>query len=143
MRGYSLIELCVVMLITAILAGFLCGGMARLHERWLFQEMVDEFIARIHEARWLAIIYQHPVNLEPIGNDWSHERLVSDNTLIKNYRPFPSALTLTWRGFPIEKNALMFDARGLLVEENGSFIFKFRGLYETVKIDKLGSISNP
>lgn len=104
--GFSLIELMIVILIIAVLAGMAVPAFGRLIESQRLTATVNDFLASIQLARSEAIKRGRRVDLVPAGTDWADGWVVlideNDNqaidageTIVHRHEPAAAGISIT------------------------------------------------
>jgi len=138
--GFSLIELLIVISITAILLTFGTNFMSTVSDRFKANQAISQIQLLLAKARSAALLSNSKVSLCPLNqqlkcsNDWNqeltlfidsnHNRQLDNNDFV--LQQFP-ALTNHKALRHFNNLAVGFDARGFAGYNNGSFSFCYKG----------------
>lgn len=152
-KGYTLIEILLVLTIVGILASFSCSILLGL-QRNIRQQMIgDELRHRILLTRLLALHTGTPTTLCPslnqknCGGEWHQSQIIyQDNpnsttfpSLLAIFPPLPKQESLVLKAYPTSEH-LTFLPWGILKQQNGTFIWHKRDKSLAVIISKSGRV---
>lgn len=135
-RGFSLFELLCVLFVLSILAQAGVSHFIRVNQdtqdKNTLQQQVKYLADALSQARQIAVMSGKPSFLcggVECNGDWSTGfRLYqlepfgeSKNPL--QHRIFDALLSVSWRGFPVQKHHIEFLPHGLSGYQNGTFVF--------------------
>jgi len=84
-RGFTLIELALVLLIAGLMAIFAAGPLLGLRDRLAVDQAARDIVALHARARLLAMVESRPIRLD-IGSDSSLMRVIADGDTITRWR---------------------------------------------------------
>lgn len=123
MKGYSLIELLVAILIVSILSVITIPSYRHLHDRFKAEKEFHRLYDALVLAKNSAIMHHHDVTILPLNyqHGWSNGCMIIEGKKIlyqtKNDSHFS---TISWKNLQ-GKSSLTFTAMGFTNTQNGTF----------------------
>ena len=145
--GFSILETTMVVTLISIFLLFTLPEISKLQRHIRLQQAVSEWAQHLSQARELAIKTQNKIIFCPTqdgiscSDSWQGKLiLIGQNQVIRNYSALSSAITIEWHGFPSWLPYPVFQANGLLENENGHFIVCLEGQCKKIIVAKLGRV---
>lgn len=139
-RGYSLVELLIVMAIVGITMNYAFPSMTKLYRRSQATAMINWVVGTIHYTRHAAINYRITATICPsidsesgCGGEWhdgvivflDHNRdarINGKDSILSHFKPSVQNGTLKWRSFK-NKKYLQITEHGYTNFQNGNFVY--------------------
>ncbi len=138
--GFSLLEFSFVLFCFFTVMLFSLPYYHKLIAKITLEQSLWCWEVHIREARLDAIKTQQAVMFCPaVENQWHHAVVLRSSLgVIKKFSALGEDYTIQWHGFPIQQPCLVFQANGLLENENGHFDFCFKQACKKIMIAKSG-----
>ncbi len=125
--GFSVLELCVVLILVSVLAGASAPTMSRVIQDFEWRMATHRLLGVIRFTRLNAVAHHRSAALcaRDDGADWSSGWQVRDGVtrkIYQTYAPLSSRFQLTWRGGFSSRQCVVFDAQGFASGSQGRFV---------------------
>ena len=125
--GFSVLEMCVVLIMVSILAGLSAPGVSQMVHHFEWRMASHRLFSALRFTRLSAVSHHRSAALCALDEhgDWSRGWQVRDAITSHVYQYYPALsaqLTLHWKGGFLSRQCVIFDGQGFASGSQGRFV---------------------